>query len=442
MAIPRADAALLLRRAGFGGTVAEVDALASMDDRAAAVDSLLDVSGNPAVVPPPILDDPDEGDWQKWFAVTKWWLERMRTVPVGIQERMTLFWHTHFATSLEKVGDMGLMWDQNQLFRAQGLGNFRDLTQAMAIQPAMLKYLDNDPNVKGAANENFARELMELFTLGVNQYTQDDVVASAKAWTGHNTDDATGRIYTFYPSRHDNSDKTFMGITRNWDGPEIIDHILTVEPHRTTAARFIAAKLWSFLAYPGPEPAVLDAVSTAFVTSDLDITALLRSIFGRDEFYSARARVGLVRTPTDWVVAALKATGISGDEANAPWWMEDMGQQLFYAPNVSGWKQNAYWIATTAVWARANFTGYVRWKAHEHDPVFLSEMRALPVPEAIQLGFDRFMLDAPSSALRANLEAWLTTQRSFEGPPEWAWKHYEHLMLTELIMLSPDFQLA
>lgn len=444
MAIPRADAALLLRRAGFGGTVAQIDALAASADRAAAVETILDVTGNPAVVRPAILDNPDKGDWEKWFEVTKWWLERMRTVPNGLAEKMALFWHTHFATSLEKVGNMGLMYDQNQLFRTQGLGSFRALTQAMALQPAMLHYLDNDPNVKGTPNENFARELMELFTLGVNQYTQDDVAASARAWTGYNTDDATGLVYTYYPNRHDNGLKTFMGITQNWNGPMIIDHILTVDPHRTTAARFIANKLWGFLAYPAPETAVLDAISAAFVASDLDITALLRAIFLRDEFYSTKARTGLVRTPTEWVVAGLKATGVTGAVANAPWWMEDMGQQLFYAPNVAGWKQNAYWISTTSVWARAGFMNYLNWKAHQMVPdhPFLEEVKALPIPDAVQLAFDRFMLDSASTALRTDMTNWLTAQRAAEGKPEYAWKNYEHLGLVSLIMLSPDFQLA
>src|SRR4029077_9960638 len=151
------------------------------------VDELLDFSGAPPDVQPAYLTDPDKGDWEKEYLLEQWWLDRMASSPTPLQEKLTLFWHGHFATANYKVGDMLLMYRQNALFRAMAAGSFRDLVQQMSLQPAMLIWLDNDPNTKGHPNENFARELMELFILGVGQYTQDDVVASARAWTGHNT---------------------------------------------------------------------------------------------------------------------------------------------------------------------------------------------------------------------------------------------------------------
>ena len=179
---PRQDVAHLLRRAGFGGLPAEIDALTPLS-LPEVVDSVLDLTHAPGVVLPDLTTTTDE--YTRWVMVNTWWTERMRTTAAPIQERMTLFWHNHFPSSRSKVESVALLVQQNQLFRNLGMGSFRDLTQAVAVDPAMLWYLDNYKNVKGAVNENFARELMELVTLGVNQYTQDDIVASAKAWTGH-----------------------------------------------------------------------------------------------------------------------------------------------------------------------------------------------------------------------------------------------------------------
>src|SRR4051794_4389972 len=247
--------------------------------------------------------------------VNTWWIERMRTTIAPIQERMTLFWHNHFPSARSKVESVQLLVQQNQLFRGLGMNKFRDLVQAVAVDPAMIWYLDNYKNVKGAANENFARELMELFTLGVNQYTQDDVVAAAKAWTGHifggTYPDYT---YAFSASKHDTTNKTFFGKTQNWNGPQIIDEIMTTK--RDVVAAFIARKMWSFFAYPDPEDAVVAALASAFSSANLDITTLLRRMFNRPEFYSDKAKNALIRTPTEFVVASLRYCGISASAAN------------------------------------------------------------------------------------------------------------------------------
>ena len=221
-----ADIAHLLRRAGFGGTASQITSLAAQPlDQ--TVDQLLDMSGAPDDPQPGFLTDDNVDDWEKEYMLQQWWLDRMATSSSPLQEKLTFFWHGHFATQNEKVTDMLLMYQQNSLFRHAGAGSFRDLVHQVSLQPAMLLYLDNDPNVVGEPNENFARELMELFSLGVNQYTQFDVAAGARAWTGFNTLDSDRRQYHFYPSRHDNGTKTFMGVSRNFDGPAIIDFILS-----------------------------------------------------------------------------------------------------------------------------------------------------------------------------------------------------------------------
>jgi uncharacterized protein (DUF1800 family) len=431
-----ADIAHLLRRAGFGGTTAQINTLAAQPLET-TVDQLLDFSGAPADAAPAFLADAEIGDWEKEYLLQHWWLDRMATTPSPLQEKLTLFWHWNLATENDKVGDASLVYRQNALYRRHATGNFRTLIQEMSIEPAMLIYLDNDPNTKYSPNENFARELMELFTLGVDRYTQDDVVAAARAWSGHNTLDDDRTQYHFYPTRHDYDLKTFMGVTRAWDGPDIVNFLLAENPTtKRIAASFIAGKLWGFLAYPDPEPELLDALTTEFHDSDLDVGVLVRAILLRPEFYSAKAKQGLVRTPVEWVVAVMRAVGMNADQTDPQWWMAEMGQQLFEPPNVSGWRPNGYWLGTTSLWARADWARHVSWKARQNG--FLAGTKTMAVPDAVQAGFDAFMIDQPSGATRADLEAWLTAERA-DGP---AWDDWAVLNLMTLVMLSPDFNLA
>jgi uncharacterized protein (DUF1800 family) len=427
----KTDVAHLLRRAGFGGTPAMVNKLAKKN-WPDIVDTVLDTSVNPAVVPPPQLADPNASEYERWVAVVQFWFERMRKVPAPIQEKMALFWHCHFCCSQEKVFRMSHMWDQNQLFRTDGMGKFEPLVQKMAVQPAMLIYLDNWLNVVGVPQENFARELMELFTLDVGHYTQDDVVASARAWTGHGLSIDQSE-YRFHRDQHDSDPKTFMGATKNWDGPAIIHRILS-GPTRSVAAKFIASRLWSFFAYPNPEPALVDDLANAFMFADLDLTGLLRAIFLRPEFRSPAARGALVRSPVEFVAATLAYTGLSAKTAHPEWWVDPMGQAPFYPPNVSGWKDNAYWISSSAFWARASFIRFVTWRAMSSTS-FLNGTGNKTVAQAVQSAFDATNIDAPSATTRSALEAFVAAERAASG---WA----ERPNLTTLIFLSPEFQLA
>jgi uncharacterized protein (DUF1800 family) len=432
MGLSAEDAAHLLRRVGFGPTAADIDALAGLST-AAAVDAVLDVSGAPAVVAPPEAQVASKADWwDRYVALLHWWTDRMRTTPCPIQEKMTLFWHGHFCSSIDKVDNFPAMFNQNVTLRQMGMGSFRALTQAVAIDPAMLAYLDNADNVTENPNENWARESMELFTLGVDQYTQDDVVAAARAWTGHTVDE-TGTQYVFNAKWHDSGSKTFFGITRNWDGPDIIDEILTGSK-QPIAAQFIATKLWSFLAYPDPEPAVVQGITSDFLASDdLDITALLRSILNRPEFWSPPARAGLVRTPTEFVVAAMRYTGLAAADAHPDWYMSSMGQQLFNPPNVAGWRQNDYWISSAAFWARAGFARDLTWSVDKPTGVLPTVGKMTPAA-GVQAAFDRFGITQPSTATRAALEQWFASQ----AKPDYSWSLQPDLIT--LVLLSPDFQ--
>jgi len=432
-----ANVAHLLRRAGFGGTIDQVATLAAQPWDT-TVDQLLDFSSAPADAQPGYLTDDAIGDWQKEYQLQQWWLDRMATTTTPLQEKLALFWHGHFATANYKVTDMLLMYKQNALFRSNATGQFRDLVHAMSLQPAMLLWLDNDPNVKGAPNENFARELMELFTLGVDQYSQDDVVASARAWTGHNTLDDNREVYHFYPGRHDDGQKTFMGVTQDWDGPDIIDFILgTDATHKQIGARFIATKMWTFFAYPDPEPDVVTDLTNAFLANDLSIADLVRAIFMHPNFLSPQAMNGLVRSPAEWVAAGLRVMGLTAEDANPQWYMEDMGQQLFEPPNVSGWRPNEYWLTTSRLWSRANWARNLWW-INDHTQNVLSDIVGMSAPDAVQHGFDYFGIDNASAHTRSKLETWLTKQRADNN----AWVNWSFINLTTLLMLSPEFNLA
>ncbi|HVJ97987.1 MAG TPA: DUF1800 domain-containing protein [Acidimicrobiia bacterium] len=430
-----ADVAHLLRRAGFGGTTAQINTLAAQP-WADIVDGLLDFSAAPADVQPGFLTE-DIGDWEKEYKLQHWWLDRMATSSSPLQEKLTLFWHGHFATANYKVTDMRLMYAQNRLFRSLAAGNFRDLVQQMSIQPAMLIWLDNDPNTKNRPNENFARELLELFTLGVNEYTQADIVAAARAWSGHNTLDSDRTQYFFYSNRHDYGDKTFMGVTQNWDGPDIVNFILRDDATRKNiAARFMATKLWSFFAYPNPETTVVDDIAAVFLANDFEVTPVVRAIFNHSQFLSAKAKQGLIRSPAEWVVACMRVTGLTAGTCNPQWWMEDMGQQLFEPPNVSGWRPNKYWLTTSRLWSRANFARSVIWRNNTGN--LLSAITGMTVPNAITYAFEVFGITDVSAHTRAKLEAWLTAERA-DAP---AWDNWTFINLLTLVMLSPEFNVA
>lgn len=421
----------LLRRSGFGGSAAEVAALAPLDIKV-IVERIVDPTAAVPLDPPANLGDTEASYWDRYVAMSTVWLEQMRKAgpAAALVEKMTLFWHGHFCSSLDKVGDHQAMWAQNQLFRTKGLGSFQDLAQAVAVDPAMLRYLDNRQNVKGSPNENWARESMELFTLGVNQYSQEDVVSAARAWSGHGLDKENR--YVFTASRHDTGAKTFFGTTKNWDGPEVLDEIIRGSK-KDVCARFIATKLWSFLAYPDPEPAVVDGIVAAYQAAELSIAALLKAIFLRREFYGPRAMGALVRSPIEYVVAAMRGTGVNCLVARPDWWLEGMGQQPFYPPNVSGWRQNGYWVSASTQWAKGAFAGHLRWKANDLE--ILDDTTRLDPQTAVRSVLGKLGVEHPAAATVEAIEEWLRQERRTTK-----WAERPNLLL--LSLLSPDMQLA
>ena len=445
------DVAHLMRRAGFGATEAEVTTLSAMTI-AEIVDQLVDDVITPDDTnPPAFFSDPNVNDWEWEYMLQQWWLDRMATSPKPLQERMAFFWHGLLCSENGKVGNMVLMYDQNKLYRDMGMGNFRTLIHTMSLQPAMLHYLDNAYNYAGNANENFARELMELFVLGVNQYTQGDILAAAKAWTGYNIDDNDSTQHTYYDSRHDHSQKTFMGQTRDWSGPDIIDYLLQENiAKKTISAKYIVKKMWTFLAYPNPSQTIIDELAQVFLDNDLEIKPLLRALLVRPEFYTNTAKQGLVRSPVEWVAGIMKYTGLTAANINPQWYMDDMGQTLFEPPNVAGWKNNQYWLNASAMWQRADFTGNVtnqmfNWS---DDPnidttikdtimTILGGTAASRFANAVDYALTTFGIFSSSPNTRRQLIAAVTRQWHNGSWDQRTWSN-----LVVLVMLSPEFNLA
>ena len=210
----------------------------------------------------------------------------MRTSPTPLAEKMTLFWHSHFACGFEKVQDMSAMQDQHTIFRQYGMGDFGELLRRVSISSAMLVYIDNESNVAGGIQENFARELMELHTIGVGNFTEADVVAMARAWTGHNVVGWNGSwydtTYHYYANRHDNGQKTLFGITDNWDatgqyGGRSTINELVYGVKQADTARFIARKLFKFFVNISPTDTTVQNLANVFVGAGMNIAALVRA---------------------------------------------------------------------------------------------------------------------------------------------------------------------
>ena len=403
--------------------------------RAEAVDSVLNVSPTPVALPAYIDHDIDGEGYQQWVFAVQWWIDLMVDSPTPIQEKMTWFWHGHFCSSWDKVNSARLMTAQNKLFRDQAFGNFRTLTQAMSLQPAMLHYLDNVDNVKTSPNQNFARELMELFTLGVGNYSEADVTAAARAWTGHGVNWDTEE-YLFDPTDHDAGSKTFMGVTRNWDGPDIIDYLLSENTTtKLIACKFLTRKLWTYFSHQGPPQNVVDELATVLFDADMEILPWVKALLNRDEFYSATAQQGLVRSPVEWVVAVMYHTGYRSDLLNPQWYLDGMGQIPFAPPNVAGWKANGYWTNSSLFGGRAEFARQITWKLRQNNANAVSKGHT--PAEAIDTVAAMFGLDLSTTTRQALLD-YIAVQRVNEPWIGWS----ESTNLLTMAMMTPEMHLA
>ncbi len=372
------DARHLLARTGFAPTDADVRRYAPLT-RADAVAALLRETRTVAVVRPPAsaLDRsplrPPRGNATQATAVAAateadkkafqqqqvreglelrgWWIQEMLTTPTPLTERMTLFWHNHFVSSQQKVKIARLMYAQNVTLRANALGSFRTLLHAAARDPAMVVYLDGAQNRRGAPNENFAREVMELFTLGEGHYGEQDIREAARAFTGWSIDRKSGE-FVFRRFLHDPGVKTVLGHSGRFDGDAVLDILLA----RPETAAFLTAKLWREFVSPEPDPVEVERIAKHFRESNYDLKIVLAELLTSDAFYAKENRGVLVKSPVELVVGTLRQLDL--DAAGAvPFAVAaaSMGQNLMSPSNVKGWPGGETWINTTTLLARKQF---------------------------------------------------------------------------------------
>ena len=390
-------AAHLIERAGFGATPDEIERLAAMTPRE-AVDRLVDYEAIDddlaAFNASPIWDpgmDPfpksradavriarergeamgvqmlPEGESRRLQPVVNkffyglrsnaietqrlaiWWGDRMLATKRPLEEKLTLFWHGHFATGNGKVRDTRMMLRQNEMLRDNANGAFGELLIGILKDPAMLVYLDNGENVKGHPNENFGRELLELFTMGVGNYTESDIREGSRAFTGWTNDVLE---FKFDTEQHDFDEKTFLGRTGSFDGGDIIDIIL----EQPATAEFVGAKLYRYLVREDLDDAVRTALGASFRDNGYELKPLLKQIFLSRDFYSPASYATQIKSPVQLVVSTYRKLGLT-ELPTIPDFNRltaGLGQTLFNPPNVAGWAGGRTWVTPATLLQRGN----------------------------------------------------------------------------------------
>lgn len=365
-------AAHLLNRAGFGGSPLDV-AVLHRQGQEAAVEMLLDTAPEDGVPDPAWANafsarhrDGMDGmrmrdsnsleqerirrvhrriEEARMFDLRAWWLYRMRQARHPLQEKMTLFLHGHFATGYQKVRRAYSMYLQNQMFRRHALGNWKTLVEEVSRDPAMLVYLDGVDNARGSPNENYAREVMELFTLGEGHYTEEDIREAARAFTGWTYRPMLEHM-EFVEKRHDNGSKLFMGQRGTFGAEEVVGIIL----NQPQAARWLATQLWTFFAYDQPEPEVVEEMARVLRAQDFELKPALKTMFMSRAFYGGRAWRRQVKSPVQWLVgtSAFLEMPMPHPAMSVPL-LQRLGQHLFEPPNVKGWDGGVTWITTSSL---------------------------------------------------------------------------------------------
>jgi uncharacterized protein (DUF1800 family) len=373
-------AAHLLNRAGFGGPPAEIQRLNELGPDK-AVSSLIDYEHIRGLTPDPVWAVPDPQrlenlrlavknakpedvqllrqqenklQGERMLELRGWWFNRMARGPKPFQEKMVLFWHGHFATSIEKLrgtpNSSYLMWRQNELFRQLATDNWLRLLIETGKDPAMLVWLDQWQSRKEHPNENYAREVMELFSLGEGHYTEHDITEAARALTGWSYDPREQQ-FVLRPAFHDNGTKTVLGLTGNLNGEDFLAQIV----QQPQSAKFITAKLWNFFAGQMPSPELNQALAGVFSANGNNFKPLLRVMFRSEEFYDDTVLRNQVKSPVQWLVGTARVL-----ECDLPPAFicaaitRSLGQDLFAPPNVKGWDGGMSWITTNTLLTRYN----------------------------------------------------------------------------------------
>jgi hypothetical protein len=444
--ITAAQARRLLCRAGFGPTPGQVEALTGQPIEA-VVQSLTRPSGAATLHGPAPTDD--EGNAlapaDAWGEDHCWWLDRMVRSDQQLVERMTFIWHDWFANSNEKVNSQQRMLDQNQLFRENALGNFRDLFLAVTANPAMLVFLDGIYNDKWEANENYAREMMELFSLGADRgaYSEDDVREMARAlsgWTADWTESAGLQNFRFEASRHDNASKTVFGQTGKWNWEDAVRLCVENALHPS----FFVAKLWGYFVPTPPDEATLASLQGLYVSSGYEIRPVLEAILQHPDFLTGPE---LVTPPVVYNAALLRAIGRPIDTTAWAWLSAGAGQQLFYPPNVSGWDFTR-WLDTSTAKARWELASYVTAKTYPNPWPGAGEAKYSETEtpaEALASAFSYWADPALSSESQACIAAFAQSCLTGVATAQWEQSPYRAMRQNSLRMLiatAPDMQVS
>jgi uncharacterized protein (DUF1800 family) len=465
-----AKARHLLFRAGFGGTPEEIQQLVEMGPHK-AVAHLVEYHNRPIAN---IEPESEITSWQRPLGyerqlhteaqsflseadgkrnvdqhavMVRWWVRRLLESPRPLEEKLVLFWHDHFASSYRTLGDTYLMYQQNQLFRRYA-DNYDALLHGIVDDPAMIRYLNNDENVASNNNENFGRELLELFSLGeencaaheADGYTERDVRDS-------NTRSLTGATYErysaqsrFYITRHDRDAKTLLGKTGNWGPHEAVDIMLQ---HPATA-RYVAKKLWQDFAYHDVEPELVEQLASVLRTNEYQIRPLLTNLFLSEQFYSEQATGGHIKSPVELLVGTAKALSLPKvDYQNVRFLLASMGQSLFDPPSVAGWPGDADWINTNLLIARYTATAELVKKSKPDLVALLKDRQLANAEEVVDHLAERCLLVELSAAKRQELVQVLGTL-----PPPAQWEKQKDEVNAKLravlllIVSTPEYQVS
>ena len=398
------EAAHLLRRAGFGGSPDEIKAFHALGRRA-AVESLLVPGEAVDAFPIPAWANretaaaemreramearemrrdtrdltPEQADRrrrefrqkqqrlerQRMIEAQGWWFDRMLKTRAPLREKMVLFWHDHFATSFQKVRQPVLLVMQNELFRKNATGSFKELAHEIVKDPAMMLYLDTQSSKKGKPNENFAREVMELFTLGEGNYSEQDIKEAARAFTGYQLNRASGTV-VHNKRQWDNGEKTIFGRKDRFDGDGVVDVIF----EQSAAAAYVPSKLWEYFVAENPPKEGVEALAKSFKAANFQIEPLLREIFLSKAFYAEAVVHNQIKSPIQYLVQMLKELELQqAPPAYILSAQQQLGQTLFMPPNVAGWDWGKAWINTNTLLSRYNVAGFITKGSQENAPV-------------------------------------------------------------------------
>lgn len=459
----RDHAAHLLQRAGFGASPALLDRFAALSPED-AVDTLLTFSPEttrqntpaffhqpdaanrlPGNLPPAefralpeekrseLRQESNRKNRENLQTATTWWLDRMVHSPHPFEEKLALFWHGHFATSAQKVRSAYPILAQNLLFREHGLASWPGLIEAVAKDPAMLVYLDNARSTRRSPNENFARELLELFTLGEGHYTEDDIRNAARAFTGWSIHPLTWH-FQFRPAQADTDPKTFLGHTAPLTGTDIIQLITQTD----RSPRYIAEKLWTFFAATPPQPEVITTLADTLRSENHTLRPLFRALLLHPAFYDPAVRRNQIKSPVQLIAQlgrALELTDPLPPPAHNA--CRQLGQTLFAPPSVKGWDGGPAWITASTLARRYSITEQLLRFPGLLDPDRILPDRTLTRQAAREALFIRFYLSPLQPEDQHRFDQHLATR-----PPPADWTRRDLIDILLLLLQTPHHQLC